>query len=88
MILSSGGKHRDLNGGSINPFISGHTNSVYTLIVKGCGEHLAFEGDNGMTRLRKFIQPFKNIRRLILLELKCNDTLSGLSLSLLETLEV
>lgn len=88
MTLSSGGNYRDLNGGSINPFIGGYTNSVHTLIVKGCGQDLAFEGDNGITGLRKLIQPFKNIRRLVLSELKCNDTLSGLSLPLLETLEV
>jgi hypothetical protein len=88
MILSSGRDDRDCNGGSINPFVVGCTDSVHTLIVKGCGQHIAFEGDNGRAGLRMLIEPLGNLRRLVLWRLKCNETLSEVSLPSLETLEV
>lgn len=87
-MLSSSRNDRDRNGGSINPFIVGRTNSVHTLIVKGCGYDITIEGDNGRAGLRMLIQPFENLRRLVLWQLKCNETLSEVSLPSLETLEV
>ena len=88
IIMRSGCYDRDANGGDINSFIIGPTDAVHTLILKGPGHTFTFQGENGRAGLRMLIEPLKNLRRLVLWDVKCGDNLYGVSLPILETFEV
>jgi hypothetical protein len=89
VTLGSGSIDFDRNSGSINPFFCGHTDTVHTLIVEGGGQgqNTSFKGDDGRNGLQTLFGPFQNIRRLVLWDLKCSDTLERVKLPQLETLE-